>query len=108
MALATFYFELHQPYRLHPDAEKFMWDEMNQEVFLKVAEKNYLPATRMFTELVREHPHFKITMSMSGVFLEQAERYQPEVILALRDLLEAGEEHNQVEYLEVPYPFYLG
>lgn len=100
MVLATFYFQLHQPYRLHPDEDKFLWDEMNREIFQKVAEKCYLPATRMFSELISKHPDFKITLSMSGVFLEQAELYRPEVIRALQELLDAGKEGRRVEILD--------
>ncbi len=103
MPLVTFYFELHQPYRLHPDTSKFLWNEQNEEVFHKVANKCYLPATLMFAELIRENPKFKVTFSMSGTFLEQAENYDPKVIEALRELLDAGKEHHQVEYLEETY-----
>ncbi len=103
MPLAIFYFQLHQPFRLHPDRDKFLWDELNREVFEKVAEKNYLPATRMFTELIADNPDFKITMSMSGTFLEQAEMYKPEVISALQDLLKAGKDRDQIEFLEETY-----
>ncbi len=103
MPLLTLYFELHQPFRLHPDPNKFLWDDNNREIFKKVAKKNYLPATRMFTELVAAHPHFKVCFSMSGVFLEQAELYEPQVIIALQELLDAGKAHNQVEYLEETY-----
>jgi glycogen synthase len=103
MPLATFYFQLHQPFRLHPDRDKFLWDEKNRAIFQKVAEKCYLPATRMFTELIAAYPSFKITLSMSGTFLEQAELYQPEVIRALRELLDAGEKNDQVEYLDETY-----
>ena len=86
MPLVTFYFELHQPFRLHPDVGQFLWKEKDSEVFNKVAEKCYLPATRMFAELVSEHPEFKITFSMSGTFLEQAEKYRPEVIEVLQEV----------------------
>lgn len=103
MPLVTFYFQLHQPFRLHPDRDKFLWSKMNREIFLKVSEKCYLPATRMFTELIERNESFKITLSMSGVFLEQAEHYQPKVIRALQDLLDAGRERNQVEYLDETY-----
>ncbi|MCF7958807.1 MAG: glycogen/starch synthase [Phycisphaerae bacterium] len=103
MPLLTIYFELHQPFRLHPDATKFLWDEKNDEIFRKVAEKNYIPATRMFTDLIQKHPTFKITFSMSGVFLEQAQKYQPEVIEALQALFDAGYEHEQVEFLQETY-----
>ena len=103
MPLVTFYFELHQPLRLHPEVEKFLWEEKNEEIFKKVTEKNYLPATRMFTELIKQNPSFKITFSMSGTFLEQAQWYQPQVIQALQELLDAGRPNHQVEYLEETY-----
>ncbi len=103
MPLATFYFQLHQPFRLHPDRDKFLWDEKNRAIFQKVSDKCYLPAARMFTELIAAYPSFKITLSMSGTFLEQAELYQPEVIRALQDLLDAGDKNDQVEYLDETY-----
>ena len=103
MALATFYFQLHQPFRLHPDKDKFFWDENNREIFEKVSEKNYLPATRMFTELIADNSGFKITFCMSGTFLEQAQIYKPEVIRSLQELFDAGKGRNQVEFLEETY-----
>ncbi|HBG77524.1 MAG TPA: hypothetical protein DDW84_01565 [Phycisphaerales bacterium] len=103
MALVTFYFQLHQPFRLHPDRSKFLWDDNNREIFEKVANKNYIPATKMFVELVANNPQFKITMSMSGTFLEQAKLYKPEVITLLQQLLDAGRANNQVEFLEETY-----
>ena len=103
MPLVTFYFQLHQPFRLHPEREKFLWEEKNRSVFLKVAEKCYLPATAMFIELVSSHPSFKITLGMSGTFLKQAELYSPRLIGLLRDLCAAGEKNRQVEYLDETY-----
>jgi len=103
MPLATFYFQLHQPFRLNPDTENFLWEERNCEIFKKVSMKNYLPATEMFTELIRNNPRFKITFSMSGTFLEQAQLYQPEVIAALQKLFDTGKANAQVEYLEETY-----
>lgn len=103
MPLLTIYFQLHQPFRLHPDRDKFLWEEKNREIFIKVAEKCYLPATYLFTELLQEYPEFKITMSMSGVFLEQAEKYQPEVVKALQGLVDAGKERGQIEFLDETY-----
>ncbi|MGD0275515.1 MAG: glycogen/starch synthase [Syntrophales bacterium] len=103
MPLVIFYFQLHQPCRLNPDRDKFLWDEMNRTIFGKVSEKCYVPATKMFTDLVSKYPHFKITLSMSGTFLEQAETYNPEVIRALQNLLDAGQSGGQVEYLDETY-----
>jgi glycogen synthase len=58
----------------------------------------------MFGELVGNHKGFKITLGMSGTFLEQAEEYAPEVIVALQRLYDAGNnECRQVEYLDETY-----
>jgi glycogen synthase/predicted glycosyl hydrolase (DUF1957 family) len=103
MPLVTIYFQLHQPFRLHPDRDKFLWERRNRQIFLKVAEKCYLPATRMFTELVSKHPDFKVSFSLSGTFLEQAELYRPEVVKALQELLDAGRKRQQVELLDETY-----
>jgi glycogen synthase len=89
--------------RLHPERDKFLWENMNREVFLKVSEKCYLPALSMFTDLIRTYSDFKITLSMSGTFLEQAEQFKPDVIKSLNLLLEAAEKNRQVEFLEETY-----
>jgi alpha-amylase/alpha-mannosidase (GH57 family) len=96
----TFYFQLHQPYRLHPDGTTFLWEQENEKVFQKVAEKCYVPATTMLVDLIRAYPGFKICLSMSGTFLDQAQRYRPKVIDLLRELYQAGRAHRQVEYLD--------
>ncbi|MBI9017523.1 MAG: glycogen/starch synthase [Phycisphaerae bacterium] len=103
MPLVTFYFELHQPFRLNTNTELFLWKEKDSEVFNKVAHKCYIPATQMFTKAIKNHPNFKVTFSMSGTFLEQAEKYNPQVIEELRKLYEAGQKNNQVEFLEETY-----
>ena len=57
----------------------------------------------MFADLVSYYPRFKITLSMSGVFLEQAQMYKPELIRHLHELLDAGRAANQVEFLAETY-----
>ena len=103
MPLVTFYFQLHQPFRLHPSREKFLWDEVNRESFLRLSERCYLPALSMFTEVLRNHTSFRMTLGLSGTFLEQAELYGPEVIDALRRLLDTGAGTNQIECLDETY-----
>jgi len=100
MPLVAFYFQLHQPFRLHPDRDKLLWDEKNREIFLKVTEKCYLPTLSMFSRIIADNPSFKIALGMSGTFLEQAELYNREVIKAIQDLLDAGRENKQVECLD--------
>lgn len=112
MVLTTFYFQLHQPYRLNPEFRKnpgeepFLWNTKNEEIFHKVAEKNYIPATRMLAKLIEEYPQFKITMSISGTLLEQAAEFytkEHDVIAELQELFEAGQKHSQVEFMAETY-----
>jgi len=104
MPLLTLYYQLHQPFRLNPDRGTLLWDSLNEEIFHKVAASCYLPALSLFEELINTYREFKITLSMSGTFIEQAERYQPEVIESLRRLFGAGMgDGGRVEFLDETY-----
>ncbi len=103
MPLVTVCLRLHQPFRLSPDDATFLWDQKNSDVFQQAAERCYLPLIRLFTELVRAHPNFKISFSISGTFLEQAELYEPTIIGDLRELLRGATHQGQVEFLEETY-----
>jgi len=99
MADVCFYFEVHQPLRLRrftvfdeakePLGSYFDWDK-NKEIFLKVAEKCYYPATRMFLELLDENDAMKLSFSLSGTFIEQAKAFAPDVLDLFRDLIRTG------------------
>lgn len=103
------YFQLHQPYRLRDvslfevgeDAHYFVRedDDPNQHVFQKVASKSYLPMLQQLEEMITTIPGFKVSLSCSGVFLEQAQAYQPEVIQLLQRLAQSP----QVEFLAETY-----
>lgn len=62
----------------------------NERVFRKVAEKCYLPTNAVLLELLNRYPDFKVSFSLSGVFLEQAERYMPEVLASFHRLVKTG------------------
>ncbi len=80
-----FYFEVHQPYRLSKcnvfeigKKENIFHGPVNAEnkkVFEKVAHKCYLPTNKLMLELLKKHPEFRISYSLSGVFLEQCLEY---------------------------------
>jgi alpha-amylase len=80
-----FYFEVHQPYRLSKcnvfeigKKEEIFKGPMNAEnktVFEKVARKCYLPTNALMLDLLKKHPEFRISYSLSGVFLEQCLEY---------------------------------
>jgi glycogen synthase len=103
MPLLTLYLQLHQPFRLHPDGTTLFWDDKNREIFVQRAEQCYLPTLQMFGELVETHYDFKLSLGVSGTFLEQAESYRPQVIEALQGLLRLGRDTRQIEFLEQPY-----
>ncbi len=78
-----FYFQVHQPYRLRDynffaeDKDYFRGPQQahNSAIFEKVANKCYLPATDMLLEMMEKHPQFKVSFSLSGVFLMQCQEY---------------------------------
>ena len=100
MLSVIFYFQFHHPFLLHPERDKFLWDERNRELFTDKARQCYLPAIRTLTSLVGKRPEFKLTVGLSGTFLDQAELYQSELIKALQDLLDTGREGERVEFLD--------
>ncbi len=79
--------------------EDYFDDEKNIEVLRKVARKCYLPANDVMLELLEKHPEFRISYSLSGVFIEQCERWAPEVLESFRKLVATG----RVELLSETY-----
>jgi alpha-amylase len=74
-------------------------DEKNIEILRKVVRKCYLPANNLMLELLDRHPKFRVAYSLSGVFIEQCERWAPEVIESFRKLAATG----RVEFLSETY-----
>ena len=106
MVSVCFYFQVHQPFRLqkyqvfHVGSDRSYFDEKkNREVLEKVARKCYLPANKLMLELLQQNSQFKISYSLSGVFLEQCEKYAPEIIQSFKKLVDTG----QVELLAETY-----
>lgn len=106
-----FYFQVHQPYRLRDISffedspqDIFLGPKncTNKEVFEKVAEKCYLPATKMFLHLCKKYPEFRVAFSLSGVFIEQCEAFGEKgkkVLSLFQELSKTG----QCEFLAETY-----
>ncbi len=95
MTKICMYFQVHQPFRLNSfnyfsRGSDYFDDRKNREIFEKVANKCYIPTTRKLIEIVKNHPDFKVSFSFSGVFIEQALRYKPEVIDMYQELYRTG------------------
>jgi alpha-amylase len=105
MASVCFYFQVHQPFRLRRysvfDSEPNYFDDFkNAEICRKVAARCYLPANRLMLELIQRYgKSFSVSYSITGVALEQFQRWSPEVIDSFRALVDTG----QVEMLAETY-----
>ena len=64
---------------------------MNSGILNKVADRCYLPANRMFKRLIDENEgRFRMALSISGIVIEQMERYRPEALDSFRELVDSG------------------
>jgi alpha-amylase len=105
MPSICFYFQVHQPLRLRhytvfDNNDQYFDDYKNASICRKVANKCYLPANRLILDIIRKFEgRFKVTYSLTGVLLEQLQRYCPEVISTFDALTETG----CVEFLAETY-----
>jgi alpha-amylase len=110
MPALSFYFQVHQPYRLKryrifdvgKDHDYFNGKDgnlNNKWVLEKVAKKCYLPANAIIYELLTTHPEFRASYSLSGVVLDQFEEFAPEVLRSFQKLVDTG----KVEILDETY-----
>jgi alpha-amylase len=105
MPSVCFYFQVHQPMRLRhytvfDNDERYFDEGRNAAICKKVANKCYLPANRALLRLIQQHEgRFRIAYSLTGVLLEQLERYSPEVLSTFHALAKTG----CVEFLAETY-----
>ena len=71
----------------------------NEHIMQRVAEKSYRPMNALLEELLATHPDFKLSLSISGTFIEQAEMWAPDVIESFQRLVATG----RVEILSETY-----
>jgi len=99
----TLYLHVHQPLRVRDysvfdtaiDHNYFndpdpLSDRNNEKVFKKVADKSYRPMNALLEKLLADHEEFKLSLSITGTFLEQAERWAPDVIESFQRLVATG------------------
>jgi alpha-amylase len=101
------YFQVHQPDRLKlyrffdiGNDDYYFDDFANRTILRRVADRCYLPANKLLLDLIDKNgKQFKIAFSISGVVLEQFEKYAPEVIDSFKALAATG----SVEFLAETY-----
>jgi alpha-amylase len=118
MTLISLCFEVHQPLRLKknffwdgsplkevvPDLRDFYFDDQeNRRIFDRVSDKCYLPANEVILESIRRYEgserELSVAYSFSGIFLEQAKSWRPEVLDSFVRLIDTG----HVEVMEQTY-----
>ncbi|MEM0313321.1 MAG: DUF5752 family protein [Candidatus Bathyarchaeia archaeon] len=106
----VFIFEVHQPYRLRRD---YFWEgkpfrrlskeelfnyyfnnELNREIFNRACKRCYFPSNQILLELIdgfkHERKRVKVSFSISGVFLEQCEMYNKDLLESFKQLVKTG------------------
>ena len=107
MKTICLYFEIHQiihlkRYRFFDiGTDHYYYDDYANETSISnIAENSYIPALKTLIDMARKSEGaFKVALSLSGVGLEQLERYAPQVIDLLQELNGTG----CVEFIAEPY-----
>jgi len=97
------YLHTHQPFRVRSysvfdtavnhdyfNEPVYNCERNNENIFKKVAQKSYRPMNEMLERLLNRHPDFKISFSITGTFIEQAEQWAPDVIESFKRLIATG------------------
>lgn len=105
------YMHAHQPFRVRKysvfdTAERHdYFDEYedngsnNEQIFNKVANKSYRPMNALLLKLLNENNDFRLSLSITGTFIEQAEKWAPDVLEDFKKLVATG----RVEILAETY-----
>lgn len=103
MRSIVLYLHMHQPWRLKHysifsvDHDHDYWSEKdwyagtnNERIFKKVAEKSYRPMLAILEKCINTYAGFKFSISITGTWLDQAEKWEPELIDTLKRLVKSG------------------
>lgn len=99
----TLYLHVHQPLRVREysvfdtsiDHNYFIDPDVlsgrnNEKIFNKVADKSYRPMNALLEKLLKKHDDFKLSLSITGTFIEQAEQWAPDVLESFKRLVDTG------------------
>ncbi|MBR1874821.1 glycoside hydrolase family 57 protein [Candidatus Saccharibacteria bacterium] len=103
MRAICLYLHVHQPYRVRAYSifnvarDHSYWNtdfyskQSNERIFKKVAEKSYHPMFDLIEKNIARFPDFKVSMSITGTWLEQAEEWDPSLIEQVRRMIKTGQ-----------------
>ena len=103
MRAICLYLHIHQPIRYREysifdvaNDSNYYYDhydsrQSNERIFKKVANKSYRPMLSLLERNMQSHPDFKVSFSITGTWLEQAQKWAPELIDQIRRMVERGQ-----------------
>lgn len=104
MRAICLYLHIHQPWRYRRYSifdvahnhnywyEKDYYDKQNNErIFKKVAAKSYHPMLDLLEKNLKRYPEFKVSLSITGTWLEQALEWDPALISQISRMLTTGQ-----------------
>ena len=108
------YMHVHQPWRVRQysafdtGVDHNYWGPGDGEILRKVAEKSYFPTNDTLIEMLKTHPEFRVSLSITGTFIEQCEHFMPELLDSFKALIDAGRSpddpsQNRVEIVGETY-----
>ena len=104
MRAICLYLHIHQPWRYRRYSifdvahnhnywyEKDYYDKQNNErIFRKVAEKSYHPMLDLLERNLKRYPEFKVSLSITGTWIEQALEWDPALISQIERMVSTGQ-----------------
>ena len=103
-----FYFQVHQPDRLRQfrffdigNDYHYLDDFANRTIVRRIADRCYLPMNDLLLDLIRQHKGaFRVAFSISGVAIEQFQKYTPDVIDKFKDICNKYKDDSRSIYEE--------
>ena len=65
--------------------------QSNERIFKKVAAKSYHPMLDLLAQKMAQHPDFKVSLSITGTWCDQAIKWDPSLITKIRQMVERGQ-----------------
>lgn len=99
MRAICLYLHMHQPVRYREysvfdigNSSNYFNDtyngrQSNERIFKKVTDKSYRPMLALLEKNMKKYPGFKISLSITGTWLEQAEKWAPDLIDQIRRMV---------------------
>lgn len=103
MRAICLYLHIHQPVRYRQYSifdvgansnyfhDNYNGRQSNERIFRKVARKSYQPMLDLLEHNINKYPGFKVSLSITGTWLDQAKQWGPEFIEQIKRMVATGQ-----------------